>query len=201
MNCGKCGQPLEQGAAFCGNCGQQILLPPQPSPAPITQQTTPVPSPVPMAPAAPSIAPATPAIPPAIAAPVASTAQPTSPLAAPVPAAVPLGVSAIPAAAPVYATPAVASTSNQPLVAMIVGIVALLLSFSLLGLPLAITAIVLGSLGMKKGGNKGMAIAGLVLGIISIVIFSVLFILGVMAGVQEAQKNNGFILPVLDLFR
>jgi hypothetical protein len=26
MNCSKCGRPLDQGAAFCGNCGQSVMV-------------------------------------------------------------------------------------------------------------------------------------------------------------------------------
>ncbi len=58
MNCTRCGNAVEQGAAFCGNCGQQIQvttgvaqpsqLPPQPSPqpVPVAAQTVAPPSPV-----------------------------------------------------------------------------------------------------------------------------------------------------------
>lgn len=34
MNCPKCGQPITQGAAFCGNCGQALAQPVVSSPAP-----------------------------------------------------------------------------------------------------------------------------------------------------------------------
>jgi hypothetical protein len=34
MNCPHCGQPVEAGAAFCGNCGQALQATPQPAPGP-----------------------------------------------------------------------------------------------------------------------------------------------------------------------
>ncbi len=38
MNCPKCSQPIENGAAFCGNCGQPIqVAPPVPPASPIAQ--------------------------------------------------------------------------------------------------------------------------------------------------------------------
>lgn len=35
MNCSKCGTPLNEGAAFCPNCGEKVAAPtPNPTPAP-----------------------------------------------------------------------------------------------------------------------------------------------------------------------
>ncbi|MBL8122076.1 hypothetical protein JNM87_04990 [Candidatus Saccharibacteria bacterium] len=201
MNCGKCGQPLDQGAVFCGNCGQQVVLP--------VQQTTQAPSQnlattAPVAPASmPAAIPAAPAAVPAVAQPIPASAplspavpETAIPPAGPSPAAPIVPSPAIPAA-PIYATPAAQSNSSQPLIAMILGILAILTSLLAVGLLLGIAAVIVGSIGSKKSGSRGMAIAGIVMGSIAIAIVVILFIIGVLIGIQETQSSSMFLLPLL----
>jgi Na+/proline symporter len=61
---------------------------------------------------------------------------------------------------------------------MVLGIVSLVLwCFWYLSIPCAILAIIFGIIGKKRAG-KGMAIAGLVLGIITLVILGILLLVG-----------------------
>jgi hypothetical protein len=77
--------------------------------------------------------------------------------------------------------PLVAHDSLEPLhimsiAALVLGIVGLVLSLvpclGMYALPLTVIAVILGLLGMKKPTNKGLAIAGLVCGLIGTVVGS-----------------------------
>ena len=75
---------------------------------------------------------------------------------------------------------------------MVLGIVSLALwCFWYLAIPCAILAIIFGIIGRKKGG-KGMATAGLVLGIISLVILIIIMAVGVTAisGLNSVDWNT-----------
>lgn len=79
------------------------------------------------------------------------------------------------ALSPSASASAAANPGTLNLLSGIFGISAFLLSFipflGLLGLPLAITAIVLGAIGLSKGGNKkGWGITGIVLGALALLI-------------------------------
>lgn len=124
MNCGKCGQKLDEGAAFCGNCGQQVLLPP---PNPLQQKPLPQASSVRLQPLSPS-----------------SGTQAALAYAA-------------------YAQPA-PSKSSLPIISMVLGIIGFLTGIFIIGGPIGVAAVTTGILGLKKSHNKGMSIAGIVLG-------------------------------------
>lgn len=70
-------------------------------------------------------------------------------------------------------------THVVPILALIFGILGLIACcIPCVGYPVAITAFVLGIIGLKKNG-RGMAIAGIVLGVISFILSLVNSILGV----------------------
>jgi uncharacterized membrane protein len=65
---------------------------------------------------------------------------------------------------------------------MVTGIVALLVGWNpFMSLPLGTVAIVFGFLGIKKPDSRGMAIAGLVTGIIGVLAGLFLFVVGMVA--------------------
>ena len=71
---------------------------------------------------------------------------------------------------------------------MVLGIISLVIfCFWYISIPLAIIAIVLGVIGMKSGG-KGMAIAGLVCGIVTIALV-VLLLIGGLAFISFLNKE------------
>ena len=78
---------------------------------------------------------------------------------------------------------------------LVLGIISLVLScFWYISIPCSILAIVLGAVGMKKGG-KGMGIAGIVLGAITIVLAVTLLILaaigvGILSSVDPNTLNT-----------
>jgi hypothetical protein len=72
------------------------------------------------------------------------------------------------------------ATNGLAIASMIVGIVSLPLILCWpIGVPLGITAIVLGAIGMRQPEGRGMGIAGLVTGIVTLVLFLGLLIFGV----------------------
>ncbi|HBV66241.1 MAG TPA: hypothetical protein DEF45_24825 [Rhodopirellula sp.] len=124
-----------------------------------------------------------------------STAAPnpfsqTSPYAPPGP-----GSSGNPAG-PQRVAPGAASNQNHPVavVSLVFGILSLTLGCCCwLHIPLGLTAVVTGGFGIHFGnqgrGGKGMAIAGLIMGIISLIVYTILAIIGVAA--QFANMPNG----------
>ena len=76
------------------------------------------------------------------------------------------------------------SNSNKSLISLICGLVGLVI----MGLPLGITAIVLSVLAKKEGSADGKATAGLILGIIDvllIVVSIILYVIYIAASVAE----------------
>lgn len=73
--------------------------------------------------------------------------------------------------------------SIASLVLGLIGIVAWLLPLA--GYPVTIVAIVLGVKGMKQQSGRGMAIAGLVLGIVFLVLTLINSVLGAYLGAME----------------
>lgn len=72
-----------------------------------------------------------------------------------------------------------ARSDGLAIAALVVGIISLFTSLcNLFGLPFSIAAIVLGILGIRRGGG-GKATAGLILGIISFVLALIVFAVGV----------------------
>jgi uncharacterized protein DUF4190 len=89
----------------------------------------------------------------------------------------------VPPAAPPAAPPVTATAGNSfAVAALVLGILAIVLSWTVwLGVLLGILAIIFGVLGISRANNegapnKGMAVAGLVTGIIGL-IFSILLVL------------------------
>ncbi|WP_202903400.1 DUF4190 domain-containing protein [Gemmata obscuriglobus] len=79
--------------------------------------------------------------------------------------------------------------NGQAVTALVLGILSLpLCCCPLVGIATSIGAITTGSLGMKKTENKGMAVAGLVLGIIGLI----LAIIRAAAGVAMQMNPNKF---------
>ena len=186
MNCQKCNQPLEAGAAFCGNCGQAIAqLPAQPviSQAPVP--TIPVPDALP--PPAGVVSSPTPvqsvAQPAVVAAaspiaqvyanhvPMAGAQTPLYPggLAQPMVAGGAMAVSGIPA----YAVPVAGqqSSNTKALLSLVFGIAGIggALFIPLLGLGLGVAGIVLASMS-RHSTKRGMSTAGLIVSIVAIVV-------------------------------
>jgi len=123
--------------------------------------------------------------------------QPVPPPPAPPPAAPPV--------APTYPAQAAGGGNGIAVAAMVCGIVGIVLAFmpnlvvSLLGLASAIVSLVLGAQGLKiaktRGGEgRGMAMAGLVLGIISCSLAALgllIFIIGAVACAAAVHQLQG----------
>lgn len=156
MQCANCRSDLKEGAGFCGNCGAQVILPPNqpaepwvpPPPAP----AVPSPLPEPQAPQQPhspqqpaSQLPATP-----YTAPGAPTAQYAGP-------------------PPTYAIPKQPShgLSIASLVLGILSLVTCIIWF--FAIPLGVAALICGFIGRPRGG-KGMATAGIITAIAGIIL-------------------------------
>lgn len=99
-------------------------------------------------------------------------------------------------AGPQRLAPVTATNQAHPvaIVSLVFGILSLTLGCCCwLHIPLGLTAVVTGGFGVHFGnqgrGGKGMAIAGLIMGIISLVLYTILAIIGVAA--QFANMPNG----------
>jgi hypothetical protein len=153
MNCTKCGQPLDPGAAFCGNCGQPVAATPAPVPAssqPQPAATVPPPNtPPPPAPA------------------LASTA---------------VGAAVAPSASPqLYSAANVDRGGGFAVASLVLGILTVPgMIFSILNLPGCILGIIFGTLGLKSSSKGGLAKAGIILSAISLV--GSLIVLGLFIG-------------------
>ena len=87
----------------------------------------------------------------------------------------------------VYSQPVVEEKKGLSLTSMILGIVGLLAwCIPLLGFPVCITGLILGIIGIKKGG-KGMAIAGIILCSITLLLTLGNSILGAIIAVSAQQ--------------
>ena len=87
----------------------------------------------------------------------------------------------------VYSQPVVEEKKGLSLTSMILGIVGLLAwCIPLLGFPVCITGLILGIIGIKKGG-KGMAIAGIILCSITLLLTLGNSILGAILAVSAQQ--------------
>ena len=96
--------------------------------------------------------------------------------------------------------------AGMAVAAMVLGIVSLALScVAYISIPCAILALVLGFIARSKavagtGGGKGMATAGIICGLVSIVLV-ILFIAGVMAFLGWASNNPEFKKAIEDAQR
>ena len=87
----------------------------------------------------------------------------------------------------VYSQPVVEEKKGLSITSMILGIVGLLAwCIPLLGFPVCITGLILGIIGIKKGG-KGMAIAGIILCSITLLLTLGNSILGAILAVSAQQ--------------
>ena len=92
-----------------------------------------------------------------------------------------------PKSKPPKATPAPAAggTNGLAVASLVTGILAFLTGWFFLGLFLGIAAVILGAIGLKKPGGKGMSIAGIVtgaLGALSGLLFSVIGLIALLSG-------------------
>lgn len=185
MNCTNCGQPLDNGAAFCGNCGQPVQQAAAPattvSPVVTASSANVSPQPVVTAPApagvpeqqVPAVSPSQPIVQTPVEPAQFQPQQTTSPVTPAAAPAAPTGQTQT--GLPAYAVPQpdTAHTKKSGL-SLTFGIISVVMSFwPIVGLATGITAIILSSKAKKIVHKSGLATAGLVLGIIG-VIFSVI---------------------------
>ncbi|MBR1477896.1 MAG: zinc-ribbon domain-containing protein [Lachnospiraceae bacterium] len=81
------------------------------------------------------------------------------------------------------------------IISMVLGIVGLcLFCVWFIGLPLGIAALVLGLIGVKKGGEykTGMAVAGIIMGSLALVISAAMLIFDVKKNAIEEAYNQGY---------
>jgi zinc-ribbon domain len=137
MTCSNCGSPLDQDAAFCGNCGRAIVA--TAGPASATPSSPPVPT----------------------AAPGANVAYAVN----------------TPPAAP-------QNKDGKATAAMVLGIISLIAwLIPLVGIPVTVLALVFG-IRHRHAVNHGQAVAGIVMGSISIP----LILFSIYIGVTSALK-------------
>ena len=176
MNCGNCREQLEQGASFCGNCGQKIALAPGPGAQTagfIQGQDVAL-----SESSAPSLAMNPSSYPqheervagvvdqPAQTGPVQLSQPNSQSIPGPIVAPDPAGQSA-------YATPVAhgqGGTNGLAVTSLVLSIIGFLTGFIFIGIVLDIIAIILGIIGMRKSTGKGMAIAGVVIGAIGLLL-------------------------------
>jgi hypothetical protein len=174
MQCAQCGTELQPNAAFCGNCGAQILQPAQQIPGTAQPQVA---APAPAAPAA---------------TPVAIAPQPA-----------PFAVGAAPAPNVANTTYAVPKTENSGLsiASLILGIIGLLSSLIwFIAIPFGLMALIFGLIGRGKGG-KGMATTGIITGSLAIVATIIITALAAnyLAKHPEARSSSSsYFHPVIE---
>lgn len=175
MNCTRCGNALDTGAAYCGNCGQPVVPPAQPQPAaPVVAEATPngqpaanIPVSQPEAVATGQV-PAQPAV--AVGVPPQTPAQPSG-------------------AVPAYAVPAPGAPRTKSTVGFVLGILSIPgCIIPIVGLGFGIAALVLGSKGMKL--KQGLATAALVLGIIGTVLSLIVWIANANRIMKEREAGT-----------
>lgn len=175
MNCPNCGQPIDPGASFCGNCGQSTIPVPTTQPQSVTvnpQAVMPdqVPNPLPPTsinayPTVPLPAPVGP-IPtsPATNSPQVIANQPITPIVG-----MPMG-----SPQPAYALPQQQTAqSHRGETKAIIGLVVAVLGIPgslipILGLALGVTGLVIGT--MSRRIKRGIGTASIVIGIIAILL-------------------------------
>jgi hypothetical protein len=164
MNCPNCGQQVEPGAVFCGNCGQNLQTAPAPS-QPAAEYVASTPPPVPIAPITP-LAPAYPS-------PIAQGYQNAASLTPVVPYDSP---NPLTPAAPGYTqfpgTMAVPAKSGEIIAILAVLAGALGIPGALIpivGLVLGTASVVLGSLSLKTT-KHALGLVGMIIGIIAILL-------------------------------
>lgn len=167
MNCQKCNEPVEDGAAFCGNCGQSLAAPalsevPNIAPTPIPNSQPPIQQPV-----------LTPQ-PPVQQNPITANVTP------------PPSVSAKPAYA--IANPASHRGDVKALLSLLFGIIGLVgcLFMAVLGLAFGVAGLVMGTMS-RKSRRKILSTIGIVLSILSILasIATVVYYVG-----DKSEKDN-----------
>ena len=145
LKCTNCGHEIVPGSEFCGNCGAKLIT------------NTPATSSV-----AASASPAT-SQPPSNAAPMPTSTVPTPQVGAVGPQ--PVSYAQPPGAA--YAVPTKAG-NGKAIASLVLGILsAVTFLIWFLSVPLGICAFIFGLLGRK--GSKGMAIAGIILGVVGVI--------------------------------
>lgn len=154
MNCPKCGQPVEAGAAFCGNCGQALT-------------------------AAPAVAPPTPAAqaPTPPGAPIAQVLHnqaglPSSPVNMSTPAAAGGMGGASTAAIPGYAVakPGANRGETKAIIGLILGVIGLPAAIlPILGLILGITGVILGTMARRQYKHM-LSILAIIFSVIAIIL-------------------------------
>ncbi|HVO86499.1 MAG TPA: zinc ribbon domain-containing protein [Candidatus Binatia bacterium] len=161
MNCPRCGQPVEAGATFCGNCGQPLA---QPSPAQTVQPTAapmPMPTPPPVSQTIGGI------IPPTSPGQAGVAAAAPMPMPVPTPGAMPMPMPQ-PAMAPV---PVNASAYEKKamlgLILGVIGIPGAIIPF--LGLVLGIIAVILGTIARRQYKHL-MSLLAIIFGILAILL-------------------------------
>lgn len=162
MNCSKCGQPLDQGAAFCGNCGQPVIIqttyaaPVQSKTVSASKPNHPVPPQIPVQPST-------------ISQVYVNTPQAPPIVMPPIVAAMPNMNGALPA----YAVPVISQQDKELKAAMAIvcGTLGVLTSIfiPLIGLVLAVTGIVLASTA-RLNRKHTMSLVGLLISILALLV-------------------------------
>tara|TARA_B100001105_G_scaffold194166_1_gene158158 strand:+ start:630 stop:1412 length:783 start_codon:yes stop_codon:yes gene_type:complete len=83
------------------------------------------------------------------------------------------------------AAPAAGGTNGLAIASLVTGILAFLTGWFFLGLFLGIAAVILGAIGLKKPGGKGMSITGIItgaLGALSGLVFSIIGLVALVSG-------------------
>lgn len=162
MQCSNCGQELVAGGAFCGNCGAKISnsINAQPT-GNLAQQDVPV-TPLSNTPQAPTAEqPPLPQQPPISQNPSGQLA-PLTPVSNAGSQTLPNTATAIPKEQ--------SGGSGLSIASMVLGIFSILnFIFWFTAIPLSILAIIFGVIGMNKSG-RGMALAGIITGVIGIIV-------------------------------
>lgn len=185
MNCPTCSQPIENGAAFCGNCGQTLAQAPQPTPAPNPSQQ---PQPTPVAAVSPVTQPQQNPASNQIA--QVYNNQAAAPPAAPV-VGTPLAASSN-TAIPAYAVPAAADhTETKLILSVVCGVLGIVgsLFMPILGLGLGLTSVILATL-CAHTHKKGLYITGLVLGSLSILTALAVWVYVIKTNTQPVAQRS-----------